>query len=137
MVINNQLTQFYTSGTQMCLTNRQRIRLSTEGLLTINDFEYFKEDELKIAFKNVRSGISGSTRIDLVPAIVQDDGTVLEHEISTIHDVPGVHTVMIPAKSTSRLLIASVVYHYCCDTGRAVTVANMHFNNVLHNFNIG
>ena len=135
MVSTNQLTLFFTATTQMGLTDLQRIALGTEGLVTFNDFADFKEDELKIAFINVRSGISGSPRIDLVPAIILN-GTELSPEIPAIAAFPGVRAVPIPAKSTSRLLVASIAYHYYCDTNRTVTAANMHFNNVLRDFYI-
>ena len=42
----------------------------------------------------------------------------------------------IPAKSTSRLLVASIAYSYYIDTARDVTTANMHYNNVLRAFKL-
>ena len=42
----------------------------------------------------------------------------------------------IPAKSTSRLLVASTAYRYYTDTARDVTTANMHYNNVLRAFKL-
>ena len=44
--------------------------------------------------------------------------------------------VSIPAKASSRLLTASLAWHYYTDTDRAVTPVNMHYNNVLRNFHI-
>ena len=35
-------------------------------------------------------------------------------------------TAPIPAKSTTRLLVASIAYHYYVDTAREVTNTNMH-----------
>ena len=42
----------------------------------------------------------------------------------------------IPAKSTSRLLVASTAYHYYTDTARDITPANMHYNTVLRAFKL-
>ena len=50
-----QRTSFFTNATQMGLTNAQRNALQDEGLVNINDFEDFFSDELKSAFKNLRS----------------------------------------------------------------------------------
>ena len=44
--------------------------------------------------------------------------------------------VPIPARSTTRILIASVAWNYYHNTGREVTAANMNFTNVLYEFNI-
>ena len=107
-----QLTHFFTSNQQMALTNVQREALSREGLTSVTDFVDFKEEELKVAFKNARAGIPG------VPG------------------VPGIPSVPIPARSITRLMIASVAYHYYVDTGRDVTNTNMHFTNVLRDFHV-
>ena len=45
-------------------------------------------------------------------------------------------TAPIPARSTTRLLVASIAYHYYVDTAREVNESNMHFTNVLREFNI-
>ena len=42
----------------------------------------------------------------------------------------------IPARSTTRLLVASTAYHYYVDTCRDVNATNMHFTNILREFNI-
>ena len=42
--------------------------------------------------------------------------------------------VPIPAKSVTRLLIASTAFDYYTDTGRAITPQNMHYNTVLRGF---
>ena len=44
--------------------------------------------------------------------------------------------VPIPAKSVSRLLLASTAFNYYTDTGRDVTSQNMHYNNVLRGFKL-
>ena len=136
MVTPTQLTQFFTSGTQMGLTDIQRRALANEGLSSIDDFEDFKSEELYIAFKNVRSGIPGTPMVGSVAAVVNAAGNITEPAIPAILAVAGVRSVPIPAKSSSRLLVASVAYHYYQDTGRAITAGNMHFNNVLRDFNM-
>ena len=98
-----QRTTFFTNNQHMGLTNGQRTALQTEGLVEVDDFQDFYEEELKSAFKNCWSSIP---------------------------------PVSIPARPSSRLLIASVAWHYYTDTGRVVTPANMHFSNVLRDFHI-
>ena len=44
--------------------------------------------------------------------------------------------VPLSAKSSTRLLVASIAWHYYTDTGRGVTPTNMHFQNILRAFNI-
>ena len=44
--------------------------------------------------------------------------------------------VPIPAKSVTRLLIASTAFSYYTDTGRDITPQNMHYNSVLRGFKI-
>ena len=44
--------------------------------------------------------------------------------------------VSIPAKACSRLLTASTAWHYYTDTGRDVTNVNMHYNNILRDFQL-
>ena len=87
----------------MGLTNAQRTALGAEGLTTVNDFVDFEQEELKVAFKNMRTA----------PA-----------------------PVSIPARCSTRLIIASVAFHYYRDIGREVTAVNINFINVLRNFNI-
>ena len=71
MIVSNiQLTQSFTASTQMVLTNLQRSILFTEGLVTINDFVDFNEDDLNIVFKNVRSRMSCFLCIYLVSDIL-------------------------------------------------------------------
>ena len=123
----------------MALTPEQRHALRREGLETVQDLIDFKQDELKVAFRNARTGIPGTPAIlavAAVPAVVQN-GNVIQAAVPAIAGVPGIpaiHPVPIPARSTMRLLIASVAFHYYRDTGRSMTPANMHFNNVLRDF---
>lgn len=44
--------------------------------------------------------------------------------------------VSVPAKCTSRLLIASMAHQYYRETARAITPVNMHFTNVLKSFHL-
>ena len=130
-----QLTHFFTSNTQMALTNAQREALSREGLSTVTDFVDFKEDELKVAFKNARAGIPGTPMVPAIPAIMQDNN-IAQAAVPAVPGVPGIPSLPIPARSITRLLIASVAYHYYVDTGRAVTKTNMHFTNVSRDFHV-
>ena len=94
-------TAFFTGTHQMALSAAQRTALSNEGLDTVDDFVDFKEEELKAAFKNMRS---------LTPP------------------------VLLPAKSTSRLLVASIAHSYYLTTKRAINHTNMHYRDVLREF---
>ena len=42
--------------------------------------------------------------------------------------------VSIPAKSTQRLIVASIAYEYYTTTQRKITPQNMHYTNVLRDF---
>ena len=50
-----QLTAFFTNAPQMALTDAQRNRLALEGLVLVDDFIDFKEDQLDEAAKNMRT----------------------------------------------------------------------------------
>ena len=130
-----QLTHFFTSNLQMALTNEQREALEREGLSTVNDFDDFEEDQLRVAFKNARAGIPGTPTIQAIPEVIQN-GQVVQAAVPAITGTSGVQSVPIPAKCITRLLIASVAYHYYKDTGREITPTNMHFTNVLREFHI-
>ena len=47
-----QTTAFFENGPQMALTNNQRQQLAAEGLVVVDDFQDFKEDELHQAYEN-------------------------------------------------------------------------------------
>ena len=64
---NAQLTHFFTASTQMGLTVVQREALASEGLSDITDFADFKENEIKMALKNVRQGIPTVQGIPAIP----------------------------------------------------------------------
>ena len=119
----------------MALSPEQRNALQREGLTLVTDFDDFEEDQLRVAFKNARAGIPGTPTIQAVSEVIQN-GQVVQAAIPAIPGTPGVQSVPIPAKCITRLLIASVAYHYYKDTGREVTHTNMHFTNVLRDFHI-
>ena len=105
----------------MGLTDTQIQALANEGLTIIDDFEDFKEEELKIAFKNVRSRILGTPRVETVAIVLNVAGNIIERAVSAIPAVAGVRSVPIPAKLTSCLLVASMVFNYYQEIGCAIT----------------
>ena len=80
-----QLTTFFTSNLQMALTPDQRGALQREGLVTVHDFEDFKEEELKVAFKNARSGIPGTPTVQAIPEVRAQDGSVIQALVQRRH----------------------------------------------------
>lgn len=123
MAFNNaELTNFFENGPQMALTNAARVRLAAEGLGTIEDFDDFKDDQLDVAVRNLRTSIPG------VPATVDAAGNVLVPAIAPI--LP----CLVPAKCILRLKVASTAYHYYKDTARTPTSANMNYTRVLKTF---
>ena len=52
-----QTSSFFENGPQMGLTAVQRTRLAGEGLAQLADFEEFKEDQLELAIKNLRTPV--------------------------------------------------------------------------------
>ena len=106
----------------MALPNNARNRLADEGLVTVNDFADFKEDELKAAIKNLRVPIAG------VPEVLDAAGNVVNAAI------PAVPPCLISSKCSLRLKVASVAFHYYTDIGREPTSANMNYTHVLKNF---
>ena len=62
-----QRTNFFTAGVQMALTGAQRTALASEGLVTEADFIDFKDEEIKTAFKNMRSSIPGVPGVPGIP----------------------------------------------------------------------
>ena len=65
-----QLDNFFLNGPQMGLTPAVRTRLAQEGLVTIDDFQDFKEDQLLQAYKNMRTTIPGVPGIPAIPPIL-------------------------------------------------------------------
>lgn len=154
----NQITQFFTAANQMGLTPQHRVALQREGLTTIEDFSDFKEKEIKVAIKNVRTGVPpvpgltevppvpGLPAIDPVPEVRDENGELIEAAIPgraaiparpgipAVAPIPGIPAQLVSARSMTRLIIASIAYNYYVDTEREVTPENMHFNNVLRDF---
>ena len=119
---NIQNTSFFTNGPQMGLTVNERQRLATQGLVTVDDFIDFKEDQLEQALKNLRITIPG------VPAQIDAAGAVL------VAAVPAVPPCLISARCALRLKVASIAYHYYRDIERTPTPANMNYSQVLRGF---
>ena len=65
-----QTTQFFTSNSQLGLNPSHRIALRSEGLEEIEDFADFKEKEIKMAIRNVRTGIHPVPGLTLVSAVI-------------------------------------------------------------------
>ena len=112
-----QNTHYCTSITQKALITEQLQALRREGLETVQDLVAFKQDELKVAFRNARTRIPDTPAIPVVPAIpaVMQDGEGIQASVPAIAGAPGIaaiNPVSIPARSTTRLFIASVVFHY-------------------------
>lgn len=114
----------------MGLTATQRVSLATQGLSHVTDFSEFGEDEIEQATKNMR------TSIPPIPAVAEvlDNNNVVV--VAAVPAVPPILPVILPAKSTHRLLVASIAYAYYTDTSRDVTAVNMHYTNVLKDFYI-
>ena len=124
----NQLDAFFLNGPQMGLSVPVRVRLSQEGLTTIDDFADFKKDQLDQAFKNMRTAIPA---IPGVPAILDANNQV---QVPAIQGVAAVPPVLVSAKCALRLQVASKGYHYYISVGRTPTPANMNYTNVLKSF---
>jgi hypothetical protein len=120
---NNQTTTaFFSNAPQMHLSNPTRLRLSQEGLETVNDFADFKKEQLNQAIKNMRTPIPG------IPAITDANGVVVTAAI------PAVPPCIVSAKCSLRLQVASDAFHYYASIGRQPTPANMNYTNVLRSF---
>ena len=117
-----QLTAFFTNVPQMALSVEQRDRLAQEGLILVDDFVDFKDDQLDQAAKNMRTSIPGR------PAQLDANGVVL------VAAVPAINPVLISARCMLRLKVASIAYHYYESIERAITPANMNYTRVLRGF---
>jgi len=125
-----QQTPFWTDQDQMALTIVARRRLGTEGLVFISDFIDFKTEELKEAFKNIRTTVPAQQGI---PAVVDENGDEL---YAAIPPVPADVGIILSAKCTRRLKVASTAFHYYTSIVRACTVGNMNYLTVLKDFQI-
>ena len=118
-----QLTAFFTNAPQMALSVAQRDRLAQEGLILVEDFVDFKDDQLDQAAKNMRTSIPG------FPTTQPDaNGVVL------VAAVPAVNLVLISARCMLRLKVASIAYHCYESIERAITPSNMNYTCVLCGF---
>ena len=96
----NQTTAFFMNGPHMALPNNIRARLVLEGLVNVDDFDDFKEDQLNQAFTNMRTAITGIT------AVVASGGVAYVPAVSTIPPV------LVYAEYALRIKVASIAYHY-------------------------
>ena len=117
-----QETAFFENGPQMGLTNAERLRLQAEGLVHVADFQDFKEDQIELAIKNLRTSIPG------IPAVLDAAGTVVTAA------VPPILPCLISARCALRLKVASIAYHYYIEIGRTPTPQNMNYSTVLRGF---
>ena len=88
---------------------------------SVEDFEDFKEDEIKMAIKNVRQGIPTILGTPAIPEQRNTQGTITRSAIAAIPAIQGTPPVLIPARLASRLYIALIAYHYYIDTSCEVT----------------
>ena len=98
----------------MNLTPAERDRLAIEGLDVVEMLADFKEEELKMAVKNMREPIPGDPNAQ-----------------PPVAPIPAVH---LSALCFQRLKIASNAFHYYEDIGRDITARNMNYTNVLKGF---
>ena len=106
-----QTTSFFTANTQMGLTQIQRAALDAQGLATPTNFADFGKEILETAFKNVRTVIPG---IAAIPAVVDATEVITDAAYPAI---PAIPPIVMPAKSTHHLQVASLAWHYYTDTG--------------------
>ena len=132
----NQNTSFFTNGPQMALSDAARARLALEGLVTVDDFEDFKEEQINQALKNMRVAIPGIPGIPGVAAQVNPQGVVHVPAIAAIPPIPAVPPMIISARCSLRLKSASAAYHYYTDVSRTPTPANMNYTLVVKAFYI-
>ena len=133
---NNQTENFFLNGPQMGLTPAILGRLNQEGLTRIEDFADFKDSQIDQAIKNMRTAIPGVPGIPGIPAVMNQDGTVQVEAIPAIQAIPAIPPVIVSAKCTLRLKVASAAYHYYTSISRIPTPVNMNYTNVLRDFYI-
>lgn len=119
---NAQNDNFFNNGPQMGLTANARNRLAAEGLVRVEDFEDFKEEQLEDAIKNLRIAIPG------VAAVLDAAGNVVAPAI------PPVLPCLISARCHLRLKVASIAFHYYRSIGRAPSPQNMNYTGTLRGF---
>ena len=131
-----QLNNFFLNGPQMGLTPIIRARLQQEGLVTVEDFTDFKEDQLSQAYKNMRTSIPGVAGIPAVQAQMDTNnpGVILVPGVPPIPAIPAIPPVLVSARCALRLKVASIAYHYYSSIDRTPTPVNMNYTNVLRAF---
>ena len=123
MVFTNvQNDNFFTNGPQMALNADARNRLAAEGLVRVEDFEDFKEEQLEDAIKNLRTAIPG------VPAVLDAGGNVVPPAI------PPILPCLISARCHLRLKVASIAFHYYRSIDREPNSQNMNYSTTLRGF---
>ena len=105
-----------------------RARLAQEGLEQIANFVDFKEEQLKDAFKNMRTAIPG---IPATAEVQDNNGQVIQAAVAGVAAIP---PVLVPANCSLRLRVASIAYHYYLSISREPTAANMNYALVLMSF---
>ena len=120
----------------MGLTPIIRARLQQEGLVTVEDFTDFKEDQLNQAYKNMRTSIPGVAGIPAVQAQMDPNnpGVILVPGVPPIPAIPAIPPVLVSARCALRLKVASIAYHYYRSIDRTPTPVNMNYTNVLRAF---
>ena len=121
-VTNAELTSFFENRPQVTLSATARARLAAEGLSIIDDFDDIKEDQLDVAFRNLRTSIPG------IDDVVDAAGNVVNP------GVPPVLPCLIPTKCVLCLKVASLAYHYYKNTARTPTPTNMNYTRILKGF---
>ena len=116
-----QLTAFFTANPQMGLSDAIRRRLAQEGLTTVDDFADFKEEQLKDAYKNMRTAIPG---VPPIPEVRDAQNNVVAAAVPGINAIP---PVLVPANCALRLKVASVAFHYYVLIDREPTAMNMNY----------
>ena len=79
-----QLTRFFTFTAQMGLTTVQRTALRNNGLENVEDFEDFRENEIKMVIKNVRQGIPTIPGTPAIPEQRNTQGTITHAAIAAV-----------------------------------------------------
>ena len=80
------------------------------------------------------SGLPGVADIPAVVAQVDATSNVIVVAIPAIPTIPGIQVTVIPARCSSRVLVASILWNYYNGIGCISTANNMHFGNTLRSF---
>ena len=120
----NQTTASFTNSPQVAPPNNIRARLALEGIVNVDNFDGFKEDQINQAFKNMRTAI---------PGILYAAAAGGAAAVPVVAAVP---PVLVSAKCDLCLKVALIAYHYYDSIGRAVTPSNINYTNFFKGFNI-